>query len=94
MTMCIDGGELSTCELERCGSAESDESETDSCATLLEAREVRLWAGCSEGTRCDLCQRDIAPAEVEYEVDAEVSDRTVHLHFHLSCYRCWKARRR
>jgi hypothetical protein len=52
--------------------------------------EVRLWAGRSDGVRCDLCQRAIPVSELEYEVEARTGQGTTLLHFHLACYRCWK----
>jgi hypothetical protein len=93
--MHIDGCDGTVAEPELRGLAEPAESDASSSVEMIfSAREVRLWAGCSEGTRCDLCQRDIPVATTEYEVEAEISDQPLRLHFHIACYLDWRRRRR
>jgi hypothetical protein len=91
--MYIDGCDGTIDQADLGNLAEPAESDARSGGMIFSAREVRLWAGCSEGTRCDLCKRDIALSAVEYEVEAEILDRPVRLHFHMACYLDWRKRR-
>jgi hypothetical protein len=93
--MCIDAGERKAGALDPYGQSEPVECGTaPSSPFIFTAREIRLWAGCSEGARCDMCQQAITPSEMEYEVEAELSGHLVRFRFHLSCYRCWRIQSR
>lgn len=50
----------------------------------------RVWVGEGTGATCDVCERPIAPGEVEYEVNIK---RVSVLHFHRECFVVWDRER-
>jgi hypothetical protein len=58
--------------------------------TLPTARPSQVWAGESRGDVCDACDRPIAPAEMEYEVN--ITDHGV-FRFHRACFDAWHQER-
>ena len=56
---------------------------------------ARMWGSRGTGVPCSLCDRAIAPEEVEYEVAADADGDSGHaehiLRFHLACHAIWQA---
>ena len=70
--------------------AETPRTERLSVAALRRATPIRLWGGKGCGIPCDFCRVLVSDTEVEYEVDAELDDQRMTLHFHPRCYDIWK----
>ena len=51
----------------------------------------RTWAGYGSGTNCDLCHREIAPHQIEYEVEFAADTALRALHLHRQCFQHWAA---
>jgi len=58
-------------------------------AALRRAVQVRMWGGKGSGLPCDFCRVLVGPADVEYEVEAQLDGATVMLHFHPRCHDSW-----
>jgi hypothetical protein len=49
-----------------------------------------LLAGSGQGGSCAVCDRQIGPAEVEYEITTPApGGGTLRLYFHVACYHGW-----
>jgi hypothetical protein len=48
-----------------------------------------LWAGAGDGQSCSLCDRPIAPQQIEYELQLKTSPPTV-FRFHRICHQAWE----
>ena len=59
-------------------------------AALRRAEPIRLWGGKGCGVPCDFCRVLVSDTEIEYEVDAQLDNERVTLHFHPRCYDIWK----
>jgi len=81
------------------GSAPADERASASepraarlnVAALRRAVALRMWGGKGCGAPCDFCRVVVAPTDVEYEVEAQLDDDILMLHFHRRCHDAWKA---
>ena len=52
---------------------------------------MRIWGGHGTGQQvCSVCDRVIAPDEVEYEVEHETSGTTCLNRFHFLCHAAWQ----
>ena len=60
-------------------------------AALRRAVPIRMWGGKGCGVPCDFCRVLVGPADVEYEVEAQLDGATVTLHFHPRCHDAWTA---
>ena len=60
-------------------------------AALRRAVPLRMWGGKGCGVPCDFCRVLVGPADVEYEVEAQLDGATVMLHFHPRCHDAWTA---
>jgi hypothetical protein len=69
---------------------ETSRTERLTVATLRRAVPIRLWGGKGCGIACDFCRVLVSDTEVEYEVDAQLDERRLTLHFHPRCYDIWK----
>jgi hypothetical protein len=50
----------------------------------------QLLAGSGQGESCAVCDRQIQPEEVEYEITTPApSGATLWLYFHVACYHGW-----
>ena len=58
-------------------------------AALRRALPIRMWGGKGCGLPCDFCRVLVGPADVEYEVEAQLDGSTVMLHFHPRCHDAW-----
>jgi len=58
-------------------------------ASLRRAVPIRMWGGKGCGVPCDFCRVLVGPADVEYEVEAQLDGATVMLHFHPRCHDAW-----
>lgn len=58
-------------------------------ASLRRAVPTRMWGGKGSGLPCDFCRVLVGPADVEYEVEAQLDGETVMLHFHPRCHDAW-----
>lgn len=56
------------------------------CGTTL-----RMWGGQGTEQPCDLCDKPIRPAEVEYEVEVRDSGAVHTFRFHILCQSMWQA---
>lgn len=70
---------------------ETPRTERLTVATLRRARPIRLWGGKGGGTPCDFCRVLVSETEIEYEVEAELDNARVILHFHPRCHDAWRA---
>ncbi|MBV8854275.1 MAG: hypothetical protein JOZ93_01755 [Sinobacteraceae bacterium] len=61
-------------------------------ATQLLPRERprQILAGWGCGKPCDLCDRSITSAEVEYEIHETRADHAVSYRFHIACQAIWQ----
>ncbi len=64
-----------------------------SVAALRSAVAGRMWGGKGCGAPCDYCRVHLSAEEVEYEVEAELAEHTLLLHFHPRCYDAWQTSR-
>jgi hypothetical protein len=79
------------------GSAPADEEKSSAelrtarlnVAALRRAVPLRMWGGKGSGLPCDFCRVLVAPADVEYEVEAQLDGATVILRFHRRCHDAW-----
>jgi len=60
-------------------------------AALRRATSLRVWGGHGCGAPCDFCRVVVAPADVEYEVEASLDGKSLVLHFHRNCHDAWQA---
>jgi len=51
-------------------------------------RDGQIWAGRSAGERCSGCDREILPGDIDYEV----AENDLTLHFHVGCFNVWHTR--
>jgi hypothetical protein len=49
----------------------------------------RVFAGKGEGTQCTVCGTNIAPQQVQYDVEFEDIEAAPLLVMHLHCYQKW-----
>jgi hypothetical protein len=52
-----------------------------------------MWGGKGCGAPCDFCRVLVSADEIEYEVEAQLEDQSLILHFHPRCYDTWRASR-
>jgi hypothetical protein len=73
--------------------AHSDAQRTErlTVAELRRATPIRLWGGKGCGVACDFCRVLVSSNEIEYEVEAQLDNARVTLHFHPRCHDTWKA---
>ena len=69
---------------------ETPRTERLTVAALRRAEPIRLWGGKGCGVPCDFCRVLVSDTEVEYEVEAQLDNQRVTLHFHPRCYDIWK----
>jgi hypothetical protein len=62
-------------------------------AALRRAVTVKMWGGKGCGAPCDFCRVVVSESDVEYEIEADLDDKRVTLHFHPRCHDAWKAGR-
>jgi len=79
-----------TASADRNNYPETPRTERLTVAALRRATPIRLWGGKGCGVPCDFCRVLISDTEVEYEVDADLDDQRLTLHFHPRCYDIWK----
>jgi hypothetical protein len=60
-------------------------------AALRRAIPVRMWGGKGCGAACDFCRVVVSESDVEYEIEADLDQQPVTLHFHPRCHDAWKA---
>ncbi len=72
-------------------SKEAPRAERLTVAELRRARPIRLWGGKGCGVPCDFCRVLVSSDEIEYEVEAQLDDSRLTLHFHPRCHDAWKA---
>jgi len=75
---------------DRTNCEETPRTERLTVAALRRAVPLRLWGGKGCGAPCDFCRVLVSATEVEYEVDAQLDDQQLTLHFHPRCYDAWK----
>lgn len=60
-------------------------------AALRRAIPVKMWGGKGCGAPCDFCRVVVSERDVEYEIEADLDQQRVTLHFHPRCHDAWKA---
>jgi hypothetical protein len=50
-----------------------------------------MWGGKGCGAPCDFCRVVVSENDVEYEIEAELDQQRLTLHFHPRCHDAWKA---
>ena len=60
-------------------------------AALRRAIPVKMWGGKGCSAPCDFCRVVVSEREVEYEIEADLDQQRVTLHFHPRCHDAWKA---
>ena len=60
-------------------------------AALRRATPVKMWGGKGCGAPCDFCRVIVSESDVEYEIEADLDQQRVTLHFHPRCHDAWKA---
>ena len=60
-------------------------------AALRRAIPVKMWGGKGCGAPCDFCRVVVSESDVEYEIEADLDQQRVTLHFHPRCHDAWKA---
>lgn len=53
------------------------------------AADLRIYGGPGDGSLCDICDEEITPGEVQYDVEQRPPDRRRTLHLHLNCHQAW-----
>ena len=60
-------------------------------AALRRAVPIKMWGGKGCGVACDFCRVVVSDNDIEYEIEAELDNQRLTLHFHPRCHDAWKA---
>jgi len=60
---------------------------------LRRAIPLKMWGGKGCGAACDFCRVIVSESDIEYEIEADLDDQRITLHFHPACHDAWKAGR-
>jgi len=60
-------------------------------AVLRRVVPLRMWGGKGCGAPCDFCRVVVSETDVEYEIEADLDNQRLTLHFHPRCHDAWKA---
>jgi hypothetical protein len=60
---------------------------------LPKGRPVSCFAGAASNKLCSLCDSQIVPPDIEFELDFEISTGRTTIRLHCGCYDIWDAER-